>query len=197
MDFMNGNRQQPPAEWLTAPGPESRRWMGACVRSHESVHWFWTISSGPVHHITPHQITSHQAPEPSCDLTRLYSLKAIKWIIGKAPFTPRPSSKSRKRQPRSVCPTPKTEPLPSADCTCSLPSKSWFFIPEADRGDESGFNTKTQQPPPLLLSSSSSSSAPGGLLLFSWCSPLSLDSSGSWKDSARCLIRRVRMIQTR
>ncbi len=62
-------------------------------------------------------------------------------------------------------------------------------------GDESGFNTKTQQPPPLLLSSSSS--APGGLLLFSWCSPLSLDSSGSWKDSARCLIRRVRMIQTR
>lgn len=56
------------------------------ARSHASAHWFWIISSGAcsLHHTRSHHITS--GPWAVLWLTTLHSLKAFKWIIGKAPF---------------------------------------------------------------------------------------------------------------
>lgn len=64
MDFMNGNRQQPPAEWLTAPGPEKQE-MNGSLRAESRVGTL--ILDHLERAYTSHQITSHQAPEPSCD----------------------------------------------------------------------------------------------------------------------------------
>lgn len=152
---MNGNRQQPPAEWLMDRGPERSWWMGACVRSHEEEHWRWVSWSGPAH---PSITSNHIIPGPwaALTLTRLYCPKTIKWIIGKAPLRrgPPPREAPGKPHPQSVWwSTPKHEERSPDDCTCSPPTNSPTLhaglVSEDDRGDGAALTPRRSS---LLLS---------------------------------------------
>lgn len=141
---MNGNRQLPPAEWLTDPGPERRRWMGACVRSHELI-----LERA----CTSHPDTPHQRHDPSCDWPDFTQSGRLDWLTRKPLYTETPSSLGVNPHPPSLCWTPKTSRNHRL-----IALVLWHHKPDPPHRIHLGvrpwgwneFNTKTQQPPQHL-----------------------------------------------
>lgn len=144
---MNGNRQQPPAEWLTDTGPNAGdEWESAC----RVTSWYTDSGSSRAEpDCTSYQITSGPPSPPVSHHTD--SPKSIKQIIGKAPLlTPRPPSK-----PGSLTHNPpqtsRYHHQKTALALCLALSAGLSC------GDEAGLTPKQ--------SSVFSASAPGGVLL--------------------------------